>query len=268
MWRNEFDTAREAARLAGDTLLRMSIGANRVEKKGAIDLVTEADLRSEEAIFELLDRRFPEDGILSEESEARTGSSGRRWIVDPLDGTVNFAHGFPCWAVSIALESAQEIVLGVVLDPVMGERFEAVRGEGAFSNGERLSVSSTADLDDALLCTGFPYDIREEPDRVLRLFEALILRSQGVRRPGSAALDLCHVAAGRADGFWEEKLHPWDTAAGILLVREAGGIVSTFEGGPYRPADKSLVAGNPPIHRAMVEVISSETGSGRRSSLR
>ena len=260
MWQNEFDTAREAARLAGEILLGMSARANRVEKKGAIDLVTEADLRSEEAVFELLGRRFPEDGVLSEESAARSGTSGRRWIVDPLDGTVNFAHGFPCWAVSIALESEGEIVLGVVLDPVTGERFEAVRGGGAFLNGDRLSVSSTGDLNDALLCTGFPYDIREEPDRVLRLFEALILRSQGVRRPGSAALDLCHVAAGRADGFWEEKLHPWDTAAGILLVREAGGVVSTFEGGPYRPEDKSLVAGNPSIHRAMVEVISSEIG--------
>jgi myo-inositol-1(or 4)-monophosphatase len=268
MWQNELDTAREAARLAGDILLRMSVGANRVEKKGAIDLVTEADLRSEEAVFELLSRRFPEDGILSEESEARTGRSGRRWIVDPLDGTVNFAHGFPCWAVSIALEAEQEIVLGVVLDPVMGERFVAVRGEGARLNGERLSVSSTGDLNDALLCTGFPYDIREEPDRVLRLFEALILRSQGVRRPGSAALDLCYVAAGRAEGFWEEKLHPWDTAAGVLLAREAGGTVSTFEGEPYRPGDPTLVAGNPSIHRAMLEVISSEIEPRRRSSRR
>jgi myo-inositol-1(or 4)-monophosphatase len=266
MWQTELETALEAARLAGDILVRMSHRANRVEKKGAIDLVTEADKRSEEAVFELLERRHPEDGILSEESEARSGTSGRRWIVDPLDGTVNFAHGFPCWAVSVALEAAQEIVVGVVLDPSTGEVFEAVRGEGAWLNGERLRVSATGDLDDALLCTGFPYDIREEPERVLRLFEALILRCQGVRRPGSAALDLCYVAAGRADGFWEEKLYPWDTAAGVLLVREAGGIVSTFEGRPHRPEDKTLVAGNPPVHRAMVEVISSELEPAARRS--
>lgn len=258
MWHDELEAAREAARTAGDILLRMSERSNRIEKKGPIDLVTEADLRSEEAVFDLLGRRFPEDAVLSEESVARAGASGRTWIVDPLDGTVNFAHGFPCWTVSIALQTGEGIALGVIVDPIRDERFEAVRGEGAFLNGARLSVSSVQTLDDALLCTGFPYDIREAPDRVLGLFRALILRSQGLRRPGSAALDLCCVAAGRADGFWEEKLHPWDTAAGVLLVQEAGGVVSTFEGTPYTPGDRSLVAGNPDVHRAMIEVIASE----------
>jgi len=258
MWRDELDTAREAARLAGDVLSDMAGRTNRIRKKGAIDLVTEADLRSEAVIFDLLERRFPNDAVLSEESEARTGSSGRTWIVDPLDGTVNFAHGFPFYAVSIALEARGEMVVGVVRNPLSGEQWEAVRGEGAFLNGVRLSVSPTRELDDALLATGFPYDIREEPERVLRLFNTLILRARGLRRAGSAALDLCLVADGRADGFWEEKLHPWDTAAGILLVREAGGLVTTFHGTPFHPKDKTLVAGNPPVHRALIRIISSE----------
>lgn len=268
MWQDELEAARDAARIAGDILLRMSNRPNPIEKKGVIDLVTEADLRSEEAVFELLGRRFPEDGILSEESSASAGTSGRTWIVDPLDGTVNFAHGFPCWTVSIALQTEEDLVLGVIADPVAEERFEAVQGEGAFLNGVSLSVSPIQDLNDALLCTGFPYDIRDEPDQVLRLFRALILRSQGLRRPGSAALDLCYVAAGRADGFWEEKLRPWDTAAGVLLVREAGGIVSTFEGDPYRPGDKSIVAANPSIHRAMIEIIASEIETASPHSFR
>lgn len=258
MFQNELQTAREASRLAGDILTRMSKQANRMEKKGEIDLVTEADLLAEKAILGLLKDRFGKDAILSEESRAHTGSSGRTWIVDPLDGTVNFAHGFPCYTVSIALESHGELMLGLVSDPVRGEHFEAIKGQGAFMDGRRLSVSESRELNDSLLLTGFPYDIREEPDQVLRLFRAMILRARGVRRPGSAALDLCYVAAGRADGFWEEKLHPWDSAAGVLLVREAGGVVTTFEGAEYRPGDPSLVAGNPLVHSAMMEVISEE----------
>ncbi len=260
MLHKELQTAREAARLAGDILVRMTNRANRIEKKGEIDLVTEADLLAEKAILGLIHTRFGSDAILSEESPARTGSSGRTWIVDPLDGTVNFAHGFPCYAVSIALEIDHDLVLGVIRDPVRGEQFEAVKGQGAFLDGERLAVSECRELNDSLLCTGFPYDIREEPEQLLRLFRTMILRARGVRRPGSAALDLCFVAAGRADGFWEEKLHPWDTAAGVLLVQEAGGVVTTFEGTAYRPGDPSLVAANPVIHSAMLEAISEDIG--------
>lgn len=261
MLQKELQAAREAAGLAGDILIRMSKQTNRIKMKGEIDLVTEADILAEKAILGLIKGRFSNDAVLSEESQAHAGSSGRTWIVDPLDGTVNFAHGFPCFAVSIALEIDGELVLGVVRDPVREEQFEAVRGQGAFLNGEPIAVSKCMKLNDSLLCTGFPYDIRDEPEQVLRLFRTMILRARGIRRPGSAAIDLCFVAAGRADGFWEEKLHPWDSAAGVLLVREAGGVVTTFEGNAYRPGDPSLVAGNPSVHRAMIEAISEEIGA-------
>lgn len=258
MLQSELQTAREAARIAGDILIRMSKRANRVEKKGEIDLVTDADHLAEKAILGLIQTSFPKDGILSEECGTREGSSGRNWVVDPLDGTVNFAHGFPFYCVSIALEIHGEIVLGVVRDPLREEEFEAVKGGGAFLNGRPISVSECRELNDSLLCTGFPYDIRDAPEQVLCIFNTMILRARGIRRPGSAALDLCFVADGRADGFWEEKLHPWDSAAGVLLVREAGGIVTSFDGTTYRPGDPSLVAGNPFIHSSMLAVISEE----------
>jgi myo-inositol-1(or 4)-monophosphatase len=177
--------------------------------------------------------------------------------VDPLDGTTNFAHGFPMYAISIALQEKDTIVLGVVLNPVNEEEFRAVRGQGAFLNNEPLRVSKTRSLQDALLATGFPYDIHQDPDHVLLLFRKMILRARGIRRPGSAALDLCYVAAGGFDGFWEEKLHPWDTAAGALIVEEAGGVVTSFSGDAYDPRDKTIVAGNPYVHEAMLEILSS-----------
>jgi len=256
MWDPEITAAREAARLAGNDLIRMSDLTNRITKKGEIDLVTEADLRSEKTLIDFLSKRFPEDGILSEESAGQTGRSGRTWILDPLDGTINYAHGFPFYAVSIALEAEGNIVLGLVSNPVSGEVFEAVQGGGAYLRGARLQVSQTEVLNDALLGTGFPYNIRREPDPVLRRFRDLILRARGVRRAGSAALDLCFVAAGRLDGFWEENLNPWDTAAGILLVREAGGLVTSFQGAPYRPRkDRTVAAANPALHRALMDVL-------------
>ncbi|MGD8388020.1 MAG: inositol monophosphatase family protein [Desulfobacteraceae bacterium] len=256
MWEPEVTAAREAARLAGDELIRMVGHTNRITKKGEIDLVTEADFRSERALVDFLSKRFAGDGILSEESEGQTGRSGRTWILDPLDGTINYAHGFPFYAVSIALEAEGNIVVGLVSNPVSGEVFEAVRGEGASLCGERLQVSQTEVLNDALLGTGFPYTIRREPDPVLRRFRDLILRARGVRRAGSAALDLCFVAAGRLDGFWEQNLNPWDTAAGILLVQEAGGLVTTFQGAPYRPRkDRTVAAANPVLHQALIDVL-------------
>lgn len=257
MWESEIAAAREAARLAGEVLIRRTVETNPITKKGEIDLVTAADFQSEQTLVDLLSRRFPEDGILTEESEGTAGRSGRTWILDPLDGTINFAHGFPFYAVSIALESEGDIVLGLVSNPLNGEVFEAVRGAGAFLDGERLHVSGTESLNDALLGTGFPYDIRREPEPILQHFRDLILRARGVRRAGSAALDLCFVAAGRLDGFWEEKLNPWDTAAGILLVRESGGLVTTFQGAPYRPRqDRTVAAANPALHPDLVGVLS------------
>lgn len=253
----ELEAALEAARLGGQILKDKAGNVGQIQKKGEIDLVTDADILSEKALIEVLGRDFPEDEILTEESQGRAGNSGRVWILDPLDGTTNFAHGFPVYAVSIGLWADGRMMLGVVLNPVADEEFTAVRGQGAFLNGRPMRVSRTESLKDALLATGFPYDIQQNPGRILRNFEKLILRSRGVRRPGSAAVDLCYVAAGRFDGFWEERLHPWDTAAGALLVEEAGGAVTSFEGRPYNPWDKSIAAGNPLIHREVLEVLQS-----------
>jgi len=182
--------------------------------------------------------------ILSEEAGRRDEALHRTWLIDPLDGTTNFAHCFPFFAVSIALEIENEVVLGVVYNPYMNEFFEAAKGKGAYLNGEPLRVSATFSLQESLLATGFPYDIHERPEKVVRLFEKMIVRAQGIRRLGSAALDLCYVAAGRLDGFWEENLKPWDTGAGDIIVREAGGRLTTFWGGPYHPYLNSVVASN------------------------
>jgi myo-inositol-1(or 4)-monophosphatase len=258
MLEKELKTAFEAAHLAGDILKQMAGGPNPITKKGEIDLVTKADIRSEKAVVAHLSNHFPKDAILTEESEGKNGSSGRTWILDPLDGTTNFAHGFPFYAVSIALMEQDTISLGVVFNPVSCEAFRGVRGQGAYLNNAPIKVSQTQFLEDSLLATGFPYDIHQKPDQVLHLFRDMTLRSRGVRRAGSAALDLCFVAAGRFDGFWEEKLHPWDTAAGALIVEEAGGVVTSFKGGAYNPWDKTITAGNPVIHKAMLEILSLE----------
>ena len=257
MWETELHTAGEAARAAGAILLNMYGRVHQIMKKGVIDLVTEADLAAEKAILDTIRENFPKDNILSEEAGGHRAVSGRTWLVDPLDGTTNFAHGFPFFAVSIALETQEGLVLGVVFDPVADEYFEAVRGKGAFLNGGRIRVSDTQDLGESLLGTGFPYYVHERPEGVMGHFTKMLTRAQGLRRPGAAALDLCYVASGRFDGFWEEDLKPWDTAAGSLLVAEAGGRITTFEGGAHSPYEKSIVAANPFIHGAMLEVLGS-----------
>jgi len=259
MWGEEMAAAREAARRAGKAIMACYGQLHRIDKKGPIDLVTEADLEAERAIVETLRARFPTDTLLSEEKGSHKGKAERRWIVDPLDGTVNFAHGFPFFAVSIALEHEGDLVLGLVEDPFRGERFEAIRAQGALLNGKPIKVSNIGQLKEALVATGFPYDIHERPEGVLELFGRMVVRAQGVRRPGSAALDLCYVAAGRLDGFWEQDLKPWDTAAGVLIVREAGGKVSTFEGEPFTPFQKSVVAANPLIHQQMLHILAGPT---------
>lgn len=228
--------------------------AHHIVKKGEIDLVTEADIAAEKAIIEIIHRHFPGDAILAEE-EGRQGSAGTRtWLVDPLDGTTNYAHGFPFFAVSIALEMEGKVVMGVVYNPRMGEFFEARRGEGARLNDRPIRVSETRGLKDALLATGFPYDVHDRPEGVVSLLQEMLVRAQGIRRLGSAALDLCYVAAGRLDGFWEEDLKPWDTAAGDVIVREAGGRLTTFQGEAYTPHLKSVVASNGHVHEEMVAV--------------
>jgi myo-inositol-1(or 4)-monophosphatase len=250
-----FQTAQRTARMAGE-LIREHYGPQQeVEHKGAVDLVTRVDRLSEQAIVDALRSAFPEHPILTEEGTSWADRSPLRWIIDPLDGTTNFAHGFPVFAVSIALEQDGQIVLGVVYDPLRDEMFAARKAGGAYLNGAELHVSATARLTDSLLATGFPYDIRTDDQTNLDHFGRFALRAQGIRRAGSAALDLCYVAAGRFDGFWELKLAPWDVAAGSLLVTEAGGRVSDFRGGAFDIEGRQVIASNGRVHEEMVALL-------------
>jgi myo-inositol-1(or 4)-monophosphatase len=256
-WEEEIAVAREAAQAAGETLNKLFGRVNRVTKKGQIDLVTEADVQAEKAVLDIITAHFPRDSILTEEAGEQRHLPERVWHIDPLDGTTNFAHAFPVFAVSIALEVEKEVVLGVVYNPYADEFFEAVTGMGAFLNKNRIRVSQVSELGEALLATGFPYDIHKRPRRVLAPFEELILLAQGVRRPGSAAIDLCYVAAGRFDGFWEPGLKPWDTAGGSIIVSEAGGKLSTYEGEEFTPYQRTVVASNTRIHDALRHALNS-----------
>ena len=250
----------DAARAAGQLLRRELRAARTIAFKGTpTNLVTEMDARAEALVLERLQRHFPDDAILAEESGARAGRSGRRWIIDPLDGTTNYAHGLPIFAVSIGLETAGQVVLGVVYDPNHDELFVAERGGGAVLNGTPLAVSTTATLGAALLTTGFPYDVRENPRNNLAQYGAFSLRARGVRRMGSAVIYLAYVAAGRIDGYWELRLGAWDVAAGALLVEEAGGRITDLDGGPLDLSKPAVVASNGLIHGEMLAVLR-ETG--------
>jgi myo-inositol-1(or 4)-monophosphatase len=239
---------------AGGLLLER-LGHSAVEHKGVVDLVTEADKASERFLVERLHAVLPEAGILAEEGSGSDGNSGLRWVVDPLDGTTNFAHGYPVFSVSIALERDGAIVLGVVLDPMRNECFSALRGSASCLNGKTIQVSATPDLDTALLVTGFPYDVRTTERDNLTQFRRFLKTAQAIRRGGSAALDLCYVAAGRFDGFWEESLSPWDMAAGVLIVQEAGGRVTGYLGGAPDIESGNILATNGRIHDAMQSIL-------------
>ncbi len=245
-------TAEDAARLAGKLLAERFEGPRTIEYKGGIDLVTDADRAAEEAILELVQARYPDHAILAEESGATagtaTGKERLRWIIDPLDGTTNYSHRLPHFSVSIAVEDAQGVVIGVVFDPIREELFAATRGQGATLNGSPIRVSQTLTMDQALLCTGFPYDVRERPDAPLGLFDRLVRKARGMRRFGSAALDLAYIACGRYDGYFEFGLKPWDLAAGALLVREAGGVVTRIDGAPLDLHQGDLLAGGAALH--------------------
>jgi len=255
-WALERQVAIDAARAAGDILQTSFRSAHRVAFKGqTINLVTEMDERAEELIVGRLASAFPDDAILAEERGAARGRSGRRWIVDPLDGTTNYAHGLPIYAVSIALEVERRIVLGVAYDPSADELYVAEGGRGVTVNDERLSVSATATLETSLLTTGFPYSIRESSDTNLKEYAAFALRCRGVRRLGSAVLDLAWVAAGRLDGFWELRLGPWDVAAASLFVEEAGGRVTNLVGAALDVNAPAVVASNGRIHDEMLAVL-------------
>ncbi|RME46251.1 MAG: inositol monophosphatase [Deltaproteobacteria bacterium] len=248
--------AQRAADQAAEILLAGLAEENRkVEHKGAVDLVTEYDRRSEARICEVIASHFPEHRILAEEGSRRGGQSPYRWVIDPLDGTTNYAHGYPAFAVSIALVRGEQRLVGLVDAPALGERWHALRGGGAYRNGTRIRVSGVDRLANALMATGFPYDRRERPDFYLRYFRAFMMRTHGIRRNGSAALDLCNVASGRFDGFWEFDLHPWDVAAGMLIIEEAGGRLSDFSGAPITIEAKEILASNGHIHEEMLEVM-------------
>lgn len=255
-YRRELDVALSAAREAGALLRERQQDVLNVRHKGSIDLVTDADLASERLIAGYIANAFPDDALLAEEGTG-TGSgdrSGRRWIVDPLDGTTNYSHGYPMYAVSIALEADGEVQVGVVYVPVLDEMFAAINGHGATLNGKPARVSDADALIDSMLSTGFAYDPEIRPENYPH-FQAFTDRAQAVRRDGAAALDLCYVACGRFDGFWERELSPWDVAAGALLVTEAGGAISDYSGGPLDIFAREAVASNGRIHAQLLETL-------------
>ncbi|MCB2180961.1 MAG: inositol monophosphatase [Desulfobulbaceae bacterium] len=250
-------TAGQAALEAGKILRNLYSQPHQVRYKGEIDLVTEADVAAEKKILDIFSRRCPDVAILAEESHADYTSvpKGAVWIIDPLDGTTNFAHNFPWFAVSIGYAEKGEGLAGVIYAPMLDELFCACKGYGAWLNGEKITVSGTGDLGKSLFATGFPYDVRQKPESVIAALEKVLTRSQGIRRAGAAALDLAYVACGRLDGFWEIKLKPWDTAAGYLLVQEAGGRVTDFRGRTYSPFDGEICASNALVHDGMTDIL-------------
>jgi myo-inositol-1(or 4)-monophosphatase len=251
-------TAVEIVLRAGDIQRLGQESGFRVDKKGSIDLVTEIDLACERMCREIVGERFPDHDILAEELGGGPGdrpASRFRWVFDPLDGTTNYAHGLPIYCSSLALEIDGRSEVAAIYDPTRKELFTAERGEGAYLNGRALRVSDTRVLLDSLLVTGFPYNVHEESGDLVELFGYFLGRARAVRRLGSAALDLCYVAAGRFEAFWEQHLKPWDVAAGALIVEEAGGRVTGMDGAPFDPAAAHLIASNGHVHGQVVGLI-------------
>ena len=240
---------------AGKLLLRNVSRHRLVRFKGKINLVTEMDLKSEKLIVARLRKLLPDASFLTEEGSAVENDSPCKWVIDPLDGTTNYAHTLPIWCVSIALEWRGDIVLGCVYDPNRDELFTAISDKPARLNGKLISVSKRRRLDQSLLATGFPYDVQTSSINNLDHFVSFATTARAVRRAGSAALDLCYLAMGRFDGFWELKLHPWDTAAGTLIVKQAGGRVTDFRGKPFSIYSENLLASNGAIHSQMIRVL-------------
>lgn len=253
--RAELKFAEELAKKAGLLLKSKFNQKHDITYKGDINIVTEADKMSEDLIISEIISVFPDHGILSEESPSITGSASARWIIDPLDGTTNYAHAFPVFCVSIALEIEDCAAIGVIYDPMRDELFTATRNNGAFLNGSKIKVSAINNLTRSLLATGFPYDIRDSMENNLDYFNAMAIKVQAIRRAGAAALDLAYIAAGRFDGFWELKLKPWDTAAGSLIVQEAGGSISDMSGNNWNISSAGMIASNGLIHQQMLDIL-------------
>jgi myo-inositol-1(or 4)-monophosphatase len=249
-------TAEKAAMLAGKLLKGNVNKKHHISYKGRKNLVTEMDGKSEALIIRQIRKKYPDHSVLSEESGLFDKSSSRyKWIIDPLDGTTNYAHCFNFFSVSIALMKDEHIIAGVVYDPIRDEMFSAAKGCGAYLNGKSIRVSKITNIKESLLSTGFPYKLGKAMKKNIGHFISFMMKAQAIRRPGSAALDLCYVAAGRFDGFWEMELHPWDTAAGLLIVKEAGGMVTDFKANAFNPFMKQVAASNSRIHSQMMYVL-------------
>ncbi len=258
MKENEFLTAAvKAASLAGKIILNNlgKISKGDIDIKQTSDFVTHVDRDSEQVIIKTIKEKFPAHSFLAEESLKEAKTDGFRWIIDPLDGTTNFIHGYPVFSVSIALEYKQEIILGVIFDPLKKELFTAEKGKGAFLNGHRIKVSSVTALKDSLITTGFPFRKKALLDTYLKAFKNILLRVSDLRRAGSAALDLAHLACGRCDGFFEIGLGAWDMAAGSIIIKEAGGIVTDFGGGEDYLSTGNIVTAIPAIHKEILRDI-------------
>src|SRR5262245_31164308 len=253
--REYLEVAVEAAKLGGEVLKQFYGQVKEIEYKGEINIVTNVDKQSEKLIVELLSSRFPKHSILAEEGTDMANASEYKWVIDPLDGTTNYAHDYPIFCVSVGLERNGEMIAGAVYQPISEELFVAEKGTGAYLNGRRIQVSRIVNLKQGLVSTGFPYDVLENPGQAMKDFSYFVDSAQAVRRDGSAALDLCYVAMGRFDGFWEARLKPWDTAAGVLIVNEAGGRVTGFQDQHYSTYKDQVVASNGLLHGQMCDVL-------------
>ncbi|MEO0184545.1 MAG: inositol monophosphatase family protein, partial [candidate division WOR-3 bacterium] len=239
----------------GDHIHRLSYQRKYISYKGVVNLVTQFDKIAQKRIVTYLRKNFPDYSVLSEENFSHNTNTPMKWLLDPLDGTTNFAHNLPIWAISLALEVEGRVVLGLVYDPTRKELFSAIKGKGAFLNKKKITVSNTRNLNQSLLVTGFPYDIRESKENNLNYFARFCVRAQAVRRLGSAALDLCYTACGRFDGYWELKLSPWDQAAGSLILTEAGGEITDFKGRPFSIYGREVLGTNGLIHNQMMKIL-------------
>lgn len=260
------DYAIKTARKAGEFIIKRLGKVESISYKGRINLVTDVDKLSEEVIVKSLKKAFPEHSFLAEEIYTKETNSTFKWIIDPLDGTTNYAHGFPFFSVSIALQKEREIILGIVYDPTRNEMFTAIKSRGSYLNKKRIYVSKVTRLERAFLATGFSYNIKDAKENNIEHFTNFIYRAQAIRRAGSAALDLAYVACGRFDGFWELDLKPWDTAAGTLLVKEAGGRVSDFSGKPHPLYTSEVLASNRRIHKDMIKILKLGRASAKPKS--